>query len=184
MGYKMVKCKSCGADITRSANVCPNCGAKQHQAANAIAAIAVVVMFAAIFFALRGGMSNNQNAFPLPSSNQVVEKPKAEVNVTSITLWHAYAENMVDADNSYKDKTIAVTGKIVDISQDALTNAPMVALTSGKSLDLQPVQCFFPKDTDQNERLAALKDGQEITIIGVCTGMALVHVQISDCYLP
>lgn len=30
---KIVKCKTCGAEIAKTANRCPNCGAQQHIAA-------------------------------------------------------------------------------------------------------------------------------------------------------
>lgn len=45
---KMVKCKTCGAEITKTANRCPKCGAQQH-----IAALTAVYL---IFFATIAGV--------------------------------------------------------------------------------------------------------------------------------
>lgn len=40
---KMVKCKTCGQDIAKTARVCPSCGAKQHNLALSICAIIIVL---------------------------------------------------------------------------------------------------------------------------------------------
>lgn len=53
MKGKMVKCKTCGAEIAKTANRCPKCGARQHQLALSICAIIVVLTIFAcglIFF--------------------------------------------------------------------------------------------------------------------------------------
>ena len=41
---KMVKCKTCGAEIAKTAKTCPHCGAKQHTVALSICAVLVVLM--------------------------------------------------------------------------------------------------------------------------------------------
>lgn len=54
---KMVKCKTCGADIAKTAKVCPNCGAKQHTAALSVCAIITVLTIFACIGILAGGGS-------------------------------------------------------------------------------------------------------------------------------
>lgn len=49
---KMVKCKACGADIAKTANRCPKCGAQQHIAALTAVAIIVVLTVFAVFWIL------------------------------------------------------------------------------------------------------------------------------------
>lgn len=53
---KMVKCKSCGAEIAKTANRCPKCGAKQHIGALVACVIIVFVAIGAIV-AVIGGSS-------------------------------------------------------------------------------------------------------------------------------
>ena len=53
---KMVKCKSCGAEIAKTANRCPKCGAKQHIGALVACVITVFVAIGAIV-AVIGGSS-------------------------------------------------------------------------------------------------------------------------------
>lgn len=43
MSKKLVKCKSCGAEIAKTAKTCPQCGAKQHQAALSVCVVIIVI---------------------------------------------------------------------------------------------------------------------------------------------
>lgn len=53
---KMVKCKTCGADIAKTAKRCPQCGAQQHVGALSVCAIIIVVTIVAVLaIALSGG---------------------------------------------------------------------------------------------------------------------------------
>lgn len=51
---KMVKCRSCGADIAKTAKRCPNCGARQHIGSYVACAIIIVVTFIACITILGG----------------------------------------------------------------------------------------------------------------------------------
>lgn len=54
---KMIKCKTCGADIAKSAKVCPRCGAKNKN--NTILVVAVVLFIFAIIGATAGGTTSS-----------------------------------------------------------------------------------------------------------------------------
>lgn len=54
---KMIKCKTCGADIAKSAKVCPRCGAKNKN--NTILVVAVVLFIFAIVGATAGGTTSS-----------------------------------------------------------------------------------------------------------------------------
>lgn len=43
MGKKLIKCKTCGKEIAKTARFCPHCGAQQHVLALSICALIVVV---------------------------------------------------------------------------------------------------------------------------------------------
>ena len=52
---KMTKCKTCGADIAKSAKVCPACGAKQKK--HIVLGIILVIIGLSIIGAALGGNS-------------------------------------------------------------------------------------------------------------------------------
>ena len=46
---KIVKCKTCGAEIAKTAKTCPKCGAKQHTVALSLCAVIIILtIFACI----------------------------------------------------------------------------------------------------------------------------------------
>lgn len=76
MKEKLKKCKSCGADIAKSASVCPSCGAKQHQAVKAICIVLVAIFICGAIVAAFGGgedkpalVSKAPSASTSPSNN-------------------------------------------------------------------------------------------------------------------
>jgi hypothetical protein len=53
---KLVKCKTCGGQVAKTAKVCPHCGAKQHQGAYAACVvIALIAFFACVAILMSGG---------------------------------------------------------------------------------------------------------------------------------
>lgn len=110
--------------------------------------------------------------------------PIAPISISAEDLWKAYDDNKVNADSLYKDELLAVSGTIIDIGQDLVTKAPCVSLDTGDSIGLYTVQCFFPKNGEQDDLIAALSDGDYITIYGTCEGTPILKVQLSKCYLP
>lgn len=62
---KLMKCKTCGAEITKSEKACPLCGAKQHKgvyvACAVVAAIAVIGCVAVVAGSMGGRTSSTQN---------------------------------------------------------------------------------------------------------------------------
>lgn len=177
---KMTTCKTCGAEIAKSAKVCPQCGARQHQAA--LTAAGLIIAFTFVFIiviAVNGsdGLRSAKNITTAPSATP------APIEISAVDLWKAYTDNEVNADNQYGDQLLAVTGTITDIGKDIVTGNPCVSLDSGSEYSLYPVQCFFSAGDKNSEALAALKDGQEITVYGTCSGAPVASVQLSDCYL-
>ena len=180
MKSKLVKCKTCGAEIAKNAKKCPNCGAPQHQVALTIAALlsvfAVFCIFIIIIEATKSGSMS-------PSGSSASKQDSEAVQTSATDLWNAYKDNEVNADNLYKDKLLAVTGTISDIGKDIITKNPCVSFKVGDQLEFYSVQCFFPDSEEKSSTLAALKDGQKITIYGTCKGTPITNVQLSDCYL-
>lgn len=180
---KMVKCKTCGADIAKTAKCCPNCGAPNNQQIPLwgriiIAAVAAVMLIIMISDRDDSDDSASTSASAATTTVKETATPEPAIEVTASELYSAYAENAVNADSIYKNKTVSVTGTITDIGQDILTNKPCVSLASGDAFGIYSVQCFFKDATDE---IAALRDGDTITITGTCTGANLGIVQLSSC---
>lgn len=176
MAGKLVKCKTCGEEIARNVKVCPHCGARNPtvKTSSLVAAVVFIALFSIFVLKLAGSV-------PSESSNQNAQKP--ELTVSSISLWSAYTDNKISADNTYKGKWIAVNGTISDITQDVISKNPCVAINTGDGLNLHPVECFFSgEDEADNDILASLSDGQEITIVGKCEGTPILNVQLSNCH--
>ena len=115
------------------------------------------------------------------SANPTESPQPEEITISATSLWAAYKENAVNADALYKDKILVVTGTIQNIGQDVLTKAPCISLETNDGYGLYPIQCFFPKDGDQTDLIAQLKDGDYITIAGECDGIPLAQVQLTKC---
>lgn len=150
-----------------------------------VTVIVVAVIISSIGNSGSGDGSNSSSAI---SSAEVPNSPEpgeegSPIEISASDLWAAYSENKVNADNLYKNKWLSVSGTISDITQDMLTKAPCVNLDTGDQLGIYPVQCFFKDDGEGNADIAALKDDQEITIIGKCDGTPILQVQLTHCRL-
>lgn len=174
---KLTVCKTCGEKIAKSARVCPHCGAKQHQGILAFAYALLIISFVLLFYGIFIAIDSS-NA-PIAQGGNISGSPEQPevINVSASNLVSAYAANTVQADELYKNKIVAVSGTVQDISQDMLSKDPCVLLESGNVL--YPVQCFF--SDSEAESVSQLSDGDEITIVGKCTGLSVAHIQISNC---
>lgn len=190
--HKLTVCRTCGKSVAKNATMCPHCGAKRRQGTQAacwtIAILAISIWVCYIFIGkpiLRGeGQSpTGQSTVATVSGESLAATPTPAISISAEDLWSAYSANKVNADNLYKDKLLAVTGTIIDIGQDMFTKAPCVSLDTGGTLSLYPIQCFFPKMGGQNDLIAALSDGDSITIYGTCNGTPVMQVQLSECFL-
>lgn len=192
MNHKKLKhCKTCDAVIAKSAKRCPYCGARNQEfhPIRGLIAFFVTLFALIIIIAVSGSMSDDSNDMNSNSDQKdasLIDSNKEEVEVISVSaedLWNSYEENSVNADTLYKGKMLSVTGTISDITQDALTKNPCIALSTGDSFNLYPIQCFFGGSDDTVATISELRDGQEVTIVGKCQGVSIVHVQLANCTL-
>ena len=100
---------------------------------------------------------------------------KADFELSPEELYAAYDANEVSADEKFKGKTIAITGRISDIKKDILDH-PYVSFDTDY---LKSVTCYFSDDASRE--IAHLRKGETITIIGKCRGLTLTNVVIKDC---
>lgn len=182
---KVVQCKTCGADIAKSAKVCPRCGAKQrkHTVLGVIFVVLGILLIAAAIGNDESEPKKTGDSTPPQSQSESnkgnEQKEEPPIEITARELWSAYDENEVNADNLYKKKTISVTGTVFEIGKDLLTDTPFIALKAGDSLGIYAIQCFF-QDSSENEKISAVKDGDTVSIVGTCNGKS-INVMLRDC---
>ncbi|MDB5002105.1 MAG: hypothetical protein JWQ34_330 [Mucilaginibacter sp.] len=97
------------------------------------------------------------------------------LRTTAEKLYTDYDANEVSADEIYKGKTIAVSGKITKIAKD-ITDTPYITLDVS---EFGEIQCRF----EDTKHLKTLSKGDYVTVIGKCAGKMSVVVILSDCVL-
>lgn len=190
---KMSNCRVCNLPVAKSANKCPHCGARNpNKSENALVTVSLVLVISLVIIlvvAICIGISSDDAGTSTDSGSSSAQTQTPEddpvqyIEVTAPELWDAYQGNEVNADLLYRDKLLAVTGTITDIGKDVLTDAPCVSLDIDSSYNLYPIQCFFQKNGNETEQIAALSKGDAVTIYGKCTGVSLVNVQLTKCTL-
>lgn len=110
---KMVKCKSCGQEIAKSAKVCPHCGARQKKNV----ALGIILLVVGIFLFVSGiigfDSSNSQDVNETTSGEGFsqsapvkTEKSKEPENKSAISLSEF---NQIDTGMTY-DEVVAIIG--------------------------------------------------------------------------
>lgn len=115
-----------------------------------------------------GGGSNSSQSSPAvnrSTNNDSVAGPTATpIAVQARDLTKAYEENELAADGKFKDKLLAVTGKISSIAE---TFGNVTVQLDGHK-PLNTVMCSF--EDDQKANVAMLKKGQSVTLVGTGDG--------------
>jgi hypothetical protein len=88
----------------------------------------------------------------------VTEKPPFET--TAVEIAKAYADNVVTADNKFKDATFNVSGTIVDISKNFIKE-PHLSLKGGVDSAKEPQFVFLQSETAKGSEL---KIGQDVKL--------------------
>lgn len=111
--------------------------------------------------------NSSQNTSSVQPAANNAAAPVAEASPIAIqakNLTKEYDDNELAADGKYKDKLLAVTGKISNIAE-TLGNATVQL--EGHQM-LQTVMCSF--EDDQKATVATLKKGQTVTLVGTGDG--------------
>lgn len=87
---KIVKCKTCGAEIAKTAKRCPHCGAKQHVVASSICSVIVVLVIIAIFSIVKNSSSEGSSNFE--DTQQVAQKNSQTISFSGNTYSAEYSK--------------------------------------------------------------------------------------------
>ena len=180
----MTICKSCGAQIAKTAKVCPNCGAKNKKPVYKrpwFIILAILVVIGVIGAAVGGGDDASPAA---DQSSQQTEQDKdgdtakaaketeAKIEYESITadeMMNDLDANAASAKDKYEDKYFAISGKLGNIDSD------------GQYIDVMPddefafvgVQCYIQNE-DQLDRIKDMSKDDSITVKGKVTDVGEV----------
>ena len=126
-----------------------------------------------------GGEKNASSAAAEPTEKPAEKSDPAEqeaaIEVTAKELLKEY-----EADETYRDKLVTVTGIINDIGKDVLDDT-YVAVGTGDDYEFTTVQCYF-SDEGELAKVGDLEKGAEITVTGTCDGLS-INVLLKDCVL-
>jgi len=101
---------------------------------------------------------------------------KIDYEVTANQLYRAYNTNEISADDKYKGKKLAVTGRISDIRE--VLGSINVDLKTGDGIGWTKVSCTMKN----RDIVSKLRKGQKITIVGICEGLTLnISIDLDDC---
>lgn len=107
---------------------------------------------------------------PLPPPQPTRQAPpvqQATVNISAGQLHRAYKANELQADQTYKDKILSVTGVIEKVGKDPVHGNPVVHLKAGIEF-IEFLQCHF--EDDDLPTLSTLRAGQTARVEGRCMG--------------
>lgn len=180
---KIIKCKTCGADMATNAKSCPSCGAKNKKPIYTKWWFWVLVILIIGAGASGGGSDSNNTDVQssntnVQANNEEVAKPEEEVIVISAEeLAKAFEDNEVKANQLYKDKMVEVTGTVSSIGE--ILGSTYITLDAAEDFALTQTQCFFD-DEDQINKVASLSKGDTVTIVGKVDGKS-INVGVDDC---
>lgn len=179
MANKMIKCKSCGADIAASAKACPKCGAKNKKPIYKKWWFYVLIVF--VLVAVVGGTGGNDNATTSTSiQGQTTQPQKTQETAEPITYTHYNVTELFDtlkanamkAQSTYKDQYVELEGFLGTIDSDG----KYIGLSAGSNnydYLFQEVQCYI-KDEAQRETIMELNSGDPLIVRGKITGVGEV----------
>ena len=181
----MTICRSCGAQIAKSAKTCPSCGAKNKKPIYKrpwFIILAILVVIGIIGGAAGGGddpaPADDQTAQVEQESGDTGEETKAKKeaeakieyeSVTADQMMDDLDANAASAKDKYEDKYFAISGKLGTIDSD------------GQYFDVMPddefaflgVTCYI-QDDDQLDKIKGMNKDQELTVKGKVTDVGEV----------
>lgn len=172
MSAKMIKCSSCGNDVSSAAKACPNCGAKVKKPIYKKWWFWLII--AVVFIAVIGMAGEDDEGSP-SSSSGATQSTEAAIVVSADDLIRAYINNSVTADSQYMNKTVTVSGTISSIESEFIS-------IEADSEDLWLYSIYAYYSSSETEKLGSLSKGDKITVTGECKGEGFVgDVEIRYC---
>jgi hypothetical protein len=158
---KLKTCKSCKQEIAKSAKSCPHCGAKNKKPGKVLLVLAAIVAVIVVIAVATSGDSN-----PRPDSAD------GYIKVTAEQLYKEYNENGTATTEKYKDKWIAVTGKVSSVGENNRVYLDADDFISS-------VGCSM--ESSEHEQVLKVKKGDKLTVYGMWNGTFLTDPELKSC---
>lgn len=157
---KLIKCKSCGNEISASAKSCPGCGAKNKKPFYKKWWIWAIIVIFVITIVGVGGENDS-------GTNKPIEVDKeAAITYETVDLndmLENLKNNALRAETEYKNKYVEITGKIYNFDSDGKYIS--VEPANADEWNFYSVVCYIKNDNHKNFLLEKSK-GDIITIRG------------------
>ena len=142
-----------------------------------IALIAVAVLIVIIIASKGGSDSGSTNAAD-GSGSAAAQDVAVEVDAASPLA--EYKDNELSADQKYKGKNIAVSGVVDKVDSEVFNSkAYVLRIADGADFVAWTVNCHdIP-----NDKLAPVKPGDNVTVIGTVKSGGTLGVEMEDCSL-
>ena len=167
MKSKLVKCKTCGAEIGKSADICPKCGEKQNQIKNKIIFIIIRVIMLLIGIGMFIFAWNKLEVSSLFNELFMIDTTAAEdrnyVELDPQQLMSDYLDNEISARQKYEDNYYFFKGKISNIDE-SLGIYSINIMYDYNNDSSRAIELFCDFDKNEKEEILKVKNGDEVTI--------------------
>ena len=169
---KMAVCKSCGAQIAKSAKVCPSCGAKNKKPIYKKPWAYIVLIVIIIICIVASGGGDEKEKPSSDSGNTTAAQSKAEYTTVEIeTLLDDLSGNAYNAQQKWKNQYVTIEGgKISTI--DASGEYFSIESTDD-SYWLESILVDIPKSI-RNEVMSSISKDASVTVKGKITDVGEV----------
>ena len=174
---KLMKCKSCGNEISKSAKSCPSCGAKNKKPFYKKWWIWAIIVVFVIAIAWVGGGNDSSTNKPIEvDSEEAITYEAVDLN----DMFESLKNNALKAETEYQNKYVEITGKICNFDSDG--EYISVEPANAGELNFDSVMCYIKNDNQKNFLLEKNK-GDIITIRGKVKSVGEVlgyHIDINE----
>lgn len=116
---KMRKCKDCGAEISKSAKVCPNCGRKQKNTIKTIIIVLVVLFIIGAIASIGGESEENTNKLKEATENFTLLSDQMTID----SIGSCYIEGTIQNNTDKTYNYVQVTFNLYDANGNQLGTA-------------------------------------------------------------
>ena len=154
---KMINCKVCGAEIAKSAKVCPQCGAKNKKKNWWVKVILIAICLLLIKTIIDSGNGNLNNE----TSN--TKLPRSEyISMCQPADYDSVARNP----NDYRNKYLTFKGTVVQV----LEGSPLTLRINQENKDVFANDTWYITYSSSSNESRILED-DVIIVYGRCTGI-------------
>lgn len=178
---KTQQCKTCGAEIAKSAKMCPNCGGKVKKPFYTRVWFIVLIVLVVIGAVAGSGGSKEKKEPEAESTNvtqpydktEITPEPTPEIVYTAYDvseLMNDLDDNALKASEKYKDQYVELNGKlqVIDSSGKYIS-----IVDASNPYAITGVQCYIKSD-EQKDVIMEMNTGDMITVKGKITSVGEV----------